>query len=132
MSNPIEVQEHYKEVAALKLAGMSDQQIVKSTGIGRYALNKIKKSPEYKAYYNQLTEEVMEDAKAILRHGVSKLAVSALEVIKMQLEEKGNLEAVKVVMKVMGLDQAEEGKKEDTTLNIILPTTRVEKEVPND
>jgi hypothetical protein len=109
-----------KKAALLVLAGKdSILGLSKELGLSRWATKKLVDSQEFKAHLTNLSEAELLPLVQEMRQSIGKLGKKALQVLENHLDDN-NLEAVKLVLKTMGLME-NEVKQADTTLNVILP-----------
>ena len=125
-----------KQVAVLALAGKSRPFISKKLNITRYMVDKIYRDEEFKRVVKEIGDATTEVAKQAVRSQVSELVKDAFESLKHLLQEKKSVEAIKVFLRIVGLEDKEVNKG-GGDINLILPTTKVEKpvtaqEIPDD
>lgn len=108
-----------RQVAALAASGASRTVIASQLGLSLYKVKAVMASDEFKQLVTDIGDEATRTAKQQIKASVGNLATEVARVLKEQLQEN-NLEAVKIALKVMGFDQAEE-QKGDTNIQVILP-----------
>lgn len=113
-----------KEVAALSLVGTTHLQIASALNISLHRVKIIMKTPEFKQYLQEISDEAMSAAKQIIRKRFSDLAPKAVAVITRKLEED-DLEAVKLVLKGIGIEQ-DTSQVQDTNIVVQLPGVKHE------
>lgn len=120
-----------KQVAALRISGMSKEEIANKIRISRRQVDNVIKSDEYKVIITEIGESAVMEAKNVLKRRVSELVPQAYEALKNNLAED-NMEAVKVVFKAVGLEQKEESAQGDTSITILMPGQQEPKDVNAD
>lgn len=119
-----------KEILAKKIAAMyatgitSERAIAKELQVSPYVVRKVRESPEYLNVVKGIGDEVLTQAKGLIRSETAKLAKEAIRVLKAQLKDN-NLDAVKVALKVLGFEDKNE-EKGDTNIQVVLPTSSTE------
>lgn len=113
------------QVVAMVLAGANILEISREMNMNRGTVRKIMASYRFKELLDKANEGALKNAVAQARTGMAKLVTEALRVIEEKLKQDNSLEAVKIVMKGLGLDN-EEQKVQDTNLTVILPGAKQE------
>ena len=108
-----------KQVAALSATGASILEISEQLHISRYHAKKITLQPEFKKIIRDIGDDAVATAKQLLRTKTGELANEVYRVIRERLEDN-DLEAAKVVLKIIGFDQQEQTQG-DTQINVVLP-----------
>lgn len=114
------------KVVTLHLEGKSVKSIseILSTDLGEKVshrqVSNLLKSPECQVIMRDLNDAAMATAKALARQRAAKMIDGAFDVIEFHLRKK-NLNAVPIVLKVAGVDVAEEAKTQSPVMNIIMP-----------
>jgi hypothetical protein len=88
-------------------------------GISKDRYYKILKSEEYRTALTELSDEATKEAVATFKASMAELIHEAHRVIREQLKEN-NLEAVKLVMKGIGVEQVVENQQQ-SNIQVILP-----------
>jgi hypothetical protein len=119
-------------VVSLSLLNTPLDQIVAETGLSRYMVNKLINSDKFKDTLKERTDEAVSTAKSTLKAAITSRMPAIISVIDHHLKEK-NLEAVKVLLKAIGMEQTESNQG-PTNIQITLPSgvepvTVVESEV---
>jgi hypothetical protein len=109
-----------KQVAALAISGASPKAIADELGITPYQARKILASDNCKQLIKTVGDEALAQAKSIIRTETSKLAVEVMRALRAKLA-KDDLDAVKVALRVLGLDQPEEKDTGNTHISVVLP-----------
>lgn len=105
------------QVAKLASKGASERAISEETKISPYHVKKALKSPE-----------VLEEAKRQFTAALLPLIPLAIECLRINLEEKKNLEGVKVIMSHFGALKPEEtGNKDAQSITVVLPGASIER-----
>lgn len=121
--NPVVIDEVVtKQVAALVLTGATTREVAEQLGLGISQVRKIQNSTKFKEVLSAVGDAAVMEAKQAIRAETSRMARKIIKVINEQLDE-GNLEAVKIGLKVLGLDQVEEKQQGDTNISVVLPGT---------
>lgn len=119
-----------KQLAAAALSGtVTIAALSRQFNLPRHTVKKIINSPEYTEVLGKMTDDEIMPVINRTRAKITKLGDKAVKVLEKHLEED-NLEGVKLVLKVMGLDNKPEEKQADTNINVILPGSS-EKDVPS-
>ena len=126
--NPVEEQVVAKSLAAAMLDGTPVTQAAKLIGIELSVARRISKSDTFKDLVSQIGNDELTPALAKAKSKLAKLTDKAIRVIEHQLDAN-NLEAAKIVLKAVGLDQQEEKKDQDTNITVIMPGDRSPKHV---
>jgi adenine specific DNA methylase Mod len=119
LSDEVIQQTLVKQIAALKLQGVSGNDIAKQLKLSRYAVQKTINSDEFKAELKQLADRAVEGALLAFKSKIESLEPLAYAALKSNLQE-GQLEAVKVWARFVGMDDKRE-EKADNQIQIILP-----------
>lgn len=110
-----------KQVAALSVAGLSQDDMSKELGISKRQVRKILVTDEFKAAVKEIGDEAVRVAVQIIRTRTARLADKATVQLEKALN-KGDLEAVKLVYKTAGIfDSIEKQPAGDTNLTVVLP-----------
>jgi hypothetical protein len=119
-----------RQVATASLApGCTPAKISEQTGLSVYQVRKVMAREDFKKFLKELTEEALAPAKLKLKHAFSDMADSVITAMHKNLDE-GNMEAVKVALKVMGL-MDEEKVTGDTTIQVMMPgSQKAVKDIP--
>lgn len=113
-----------RRVALLTVGGANITQIAQELSIDRSVVRKILNKDECKSIVEEIEREGMATAKAIIRSQTSQLATKIIKVINDHLDN-GNLEAVKVGLKILGFNEQEQVKQNDTSITVVLPGSAV-------
>lgn len=106
-------------VVAMVVAGCSVHEIARDQNMNRTTVRKIMASHRFRELLEKTSESTLKSAVAQARSGMARLVTESLRVIENKLKED-SLEAVKIVMKGLGVEK-EEGAVQDTNLTVILP-----------
>jgi hypothetical protein len=120
--NPVIIEEIItRKVATLMLANptITIQDLAKRLEISKDLVKRIQASDRFRELLKVTGEDAMSRAVSKTRQEMAELAQEAVRVIKFQLQEN-NLEAAKIVLKTMGLEQQEKTVS-DTQLTVIIP-----------
>lgn len=109
-----------RQVASLLASGANNTQIANELQISATMVRKISAMPETKAMLKEVGESALAGAKALIRQRTAKLAEKIVDVIEAQLAE-GNLDAVKIGLKVLGFSDQEQVVQGAQNLTVVLP-----------
>lgn len=109
-----------KRVAALDMAQAPQSLIAKETGLSRFAVARLMKSVEYQQVLERLSDHAILPAIALAREGLGKLIQECLRVLEAKLKDN-SLEAVKIVFNGLGVNDPDEKKQGDTSIQIVMP-----------
>lgn len=110
-----------RQVATRRAMGVPLRDLSKEFGLPVYTINKAINSDMGKAIVKEVIDNAVAGAVIQARRGLSDLVEASVQVIKDQLAE-GNLEAAKMVLKGIGLDQAEkQDLAQQQAITVILP-----------
>lgn len=112
-------QTRHDTIAAMLISGKSVSAIAEELGITRSAVNKITKTPEFKAHLQDISESMVSTAVNSWKSSMSHMIGKAMAVVERKLDE-GELEAVKIILRSLGMDNKQETSSTGT-LQIILP-----------
>lgn len=96
-----------KQVASLAVTGMGQRKIAVALDASLRQVRNVYDDERFKAIVEDVGNDAVLTAKTRLRQEISKMSDLMLKALKVNLE-KHSLEAVKVGLRVVGLDQAEE------------------------
>lgn len=108
-----------KQVAAATLVDPTILGLSQKFNVSRRQIRNVMEDPRFKQELDRMGDEALKPAINIVRKDMIKLAKKAVKVVESNLDDD-NLEAAKLVFKVLGVDQMEE-KPNDTNLTVILP-----------
>lgn len=118
-----------KQFAVAALAGKRTvAEFAKEFNMPRHQVSKILNSPEYKLMVDEMTDKEVMPIINRARAKIARLLDKSIKVLEKHLDED-NLEGVKLVLKVSGLDSKPEERQADTNIQVILPSTTTIKEV---
>lgn len=112
-------QTRHDTIAAMLISGRSVSSIAEELKLSRSAVNKITKTPEFKAHLQDISDSMVSTAVNAWKSAMSGLISKSMAVVERKLDE-GDLDAVKVVMKSIGMDKQVETQQQGT-LQIVLP-----------
>jgi hypothetical protein len=99
-----------KRVAAMASLGASKNKMQKTIGLTPFILDKVMNMELYKTTLNDISDELVNNAKQLTKNQLAKLSEEAVRVIAANLD-KDNLRAAELVLKSMGIDGANEESK---------------------
>lgn len=120
-------QQILERAAVLSLTGAPRTQIAQELGLSDKAAKRLMDSDEFKQVVQTMGDALSVEAKSKLKKGLARLVDKSLRVLEDNLDE-GELEAVKLVFRGLGLEQTD-GKIQDTQINVILPNLQPEENV---
>lgn len=118
-----------KQVAALVIAGISHNQISKDMGISRYFVNKIVNSTMFQQYVSKESEDALASAKSTIKAALTQRVPALIAAIDKHLEE-GNLEAVKIAFRALGMEQGESNTAA-SNITVVLPGAEPKEVIAN-
>lgn len=107
-----------KRVAALAIGGMSQNKISITLNVSRRQIRNIYEDERFKSIVEDIGDDAILTAKTRLRQEISKMSELMLTALRANLE-KNSLEAVKIGLKVVGLDEADQ-EQPNTGLTVIM------------
>lgn len=110
-----------RQVAAIAIINPNVTDIAKQLNISKELVRRVMDSRQFREILIDIGDSSLGPAIAKVRSQTAKLVNKALKVIEDKLDE-GDLDAAKVVLKVLGVDNQEE-KHQDTNLTVVLPNT---------
>lgn len=119
-------QELRSRVAISFANGLSRRRAAEELSITTFMYDKVLREEETQALIKELEHTSISAAKTQIRLSISQLADKLMSVINMQLDE-GNLEAVKIALKVIGFEQDSLKGNENTQLTVIMPGAEIPK-----
>lgn len=121
---------HTQILARLKLANVSNEDAAKQLGVTVHRVRKLMEMEEFKSVLRDETDKLTKEAVTTWKGQVSKLIGKSLSVLEKNLD-KGNLEAVKLVLRSIGADEVKE-ESGNTAINVILPNFKQERVIEVD
>lgn len=109
-----------RRIAIAAATLMPATKIAEEVGLSPYQVRRLMGTPKFREVLKELSDMETGMARLAMRTEVSKLANEALRVIREQLGEN-SLEAVKIALKIMGLDAVEDKSNGPTTISVVLP-----------
>lgn len=108
-----------RQIAAIAIINPNISDISRQLNISRDLVRRVMDSAKFRDILTAVGDSSLAPAIAKVRAQTSKLVDKALKVIEDKLDE-GDLDAAKVVFKIIGVDQQED-KPQDTNLTVVLP-----------
>ena len=109
-----------KQIAALAAMGSNANQISKDLNLNYDSVQRALESKQVKELVNEIGDEAVVFAKNYIKRSVAKLAPAMLEALMYQLEKKKSIQAIALGLKVLGVDQFEDGAT-NQSLTVVLP-----------
>ena len=139
MANIAQEEVLVRQVATLMLAGLTQKEVARQLNVSLYAVQKAVQHPSYETVVREGAERELGPALAKARTRLAKLvdkAVNRIEKVLDSGQDGDALKASQMVLKAVGVDQAEQQKQEGTLI-IHLPGSEpqaidVESEVKNE
>lgn len=116
-----------KLVSTHLISGATPKAIADELKTSVYFVRKMINSEEFKAYHKENSDNLVSLAANTLRGAMQDLVAESVRVLKYQLKAN-NLEAVKVVTRIAGVEKAESTPQQGN-IQVILPDFRDSKEV---
>lgn len=113
-------------VATLKALGKTNDQIIEETGLSKFVVQKVLRSPESQALIKAVDETFINSQLMLLKTELARLINKAVKVIEKNLDEN-NLEAVKVLFKGVGAEAKVESGESNQNITVIMPGVKTEK-----
>ena len=108
-----------KLIASKEILQLPVVQIMEELKLNKHEFYRLKKSPEYKAVLREISDEATGNAVSVWKSSMTGLIHEAHRALREQLADN-NLEAVKIVLKSIGMD-AQEKAQGDTSITVVLP-----------
>lgn len=108
-------------IAPLRLSNVGINKIAKELSLTGHYVSKILDTPEFRSKLAEIAEEASHHAVSSWKHSVASLVPEAIEVLKVALQDN-NLEAVKLVMKSLGIEK-QETQVQEGNITVILPSS---------
>lgn len=118
----------YRLIATQLITGVSKAEIAKSLNTNVQRVNVLLKNTDFKAIMTELTDDLIGTAVASWKGAMSERIEQALKVIDFHLKTN-NIEAVKLVMKSIGLDNQAPTVAAQGSLTVVLPNYETGKTV---
>lgn len=117
----------HKQIATLMISGLKPSEIAKQLNTTTYRISRVLKTDEFKDYLKEVTETLVATAANTWKSAMQERISESIKVIDHHLKNN-NLEAVKLVMKSIGIEKPEQ-QIQSGALTVVLPGAPVEKEV---
>lgn len=122
-------------IVPLRLANVGINKISKELNLTGHYVTKILDTPEFRAKLRDVADEATALAANSWKNSISNLVPEAVEVLKQALE-KGDLEAVKLIVRSLGIEK-QEAHVQQGNITVVLPDFSENKQVdtivlPND
>lgn len=126
------VEETQHHIAATQLiAGTPKTKIANMLGMTPKALDKMIHSEDFRGFMQEYSSSLVNAAANTWKAAMLDRIPDALKVLDKHLKDR-NLEAVKVVMKSVGLDKVQPEAQANTAITVVLPGQEPAIEVKND
>jgi hypothetical protein len=117
----------HKQIASLMISGLKPSEIAKQLNTTTYKISRVLKTDEFKDHLKEVTEVLVATAANTWKSAMQERISDSIKVIDHHLKNN-NLEAVKLVMKSVGIEKTEQ-QIQSGALTIVLPGQSAEKEV---
>lgn len=107
-------------IAPLRLANTGINKIAKELNLTGHYVSKILDTVEFRTALSTIAEEASNHAVSSWKHSVAQLVPEAIEVLKVALADN-DLEAVKLVMKSLGIEK-QEANVQEGNITVVLPS----------
>ncbi len=118
-----------KQVASLAAAGTSQNQIAEQLGLNKHQVKKILSTPACKKLITEVGDTAMSTAISVIKNRTAGLVDKALKALECSLDE-GELEAVKLVFKTVGVLDAVDKPQGETNITIVAPGAAIKHDTP--
>ncbi len=109
-----------QQVAHMLMAGNIVRDIAAATGLSTQQVNKMTAKDDFKAYLREYSEKMVATAANTWKGAMMERIPIALKALDKSLKA-GDLEAVKIMMRTLGVDKLPEQSQQAQSLQIILP-----------
>ena len=108
------------QAASMLVMGKTITEVSKELQVSFYQAKKIANLPETKGMIEEIKRTTLATIKEEIKVRTAQLADKVMRVIEQQLEE-GNLDAVKVSLKILGFQDAEPPQSGTQNLTVVMP-----------
>lgn len=108
-----------KRAAALAALGATRYRVAKELKISHYYVRKIWKDELFLKTIQEIGDAAVTSAKATTKKELAKLAPKAVNTIEKNLD-RHNLEAARIILRSLGLEQEKPGEQKEGGLTLIL------------
>ncbi len=113
-----------RQVASLLATGATSVKIAQDLGVSRNVVARIAGMDSTRALVKEIGDSAIAGAKAEIRLATAGMVRKIMDVINQNLDE-GNLDAVKVGLKILGFQDNEPVNQGAATLQVIMPGAAV-------
>lgn len=118
----------YRLIATQLITGVSKTEIAKSLNTNVQRVNVLLKNSDFKSVMTEITDDLLGTAVASWKGAMSERIEQSLKVIDFHLKTN-NIEAVKIVLKSLGLDNQAPTVAAQGSLTVVLPNYETGKTV---
>lgn len=132
--NALELAEEaqHKKVAVMLIAGSKVSEIARELKTTTYKINNIMKTDVFKDHLKDVTDKLVTTAANSWKSAMADRVSEAMRVIDFHLKQN-DLEAVKLIVRTLGIESAVKGPEQQANLTVVLPDFNPKpKDVPND
>jgi hypothetical protein len=114
-----------KRAAALAAAGASKTKLRQELSLTQYRVNKIYKDELFKRLVAEVGDDAISTMKSLTRSKLSAMQAKAMKALEDHLDKK-SLEAVKVWLRAVGLDQTKDSDDKGGGFTLVLANQKPE------
>lgn len=114
-----------KKAAALSSQGVSKQAMGKQLKLSPNRIKRIHQDERFKQMVQEIGDDAVSAAKAKTRSDISRMQNKAMKALEDNLDKK-SLEAVKVWLKAVGMDQEKETATDNNSFTLVLANQKPE------
>lgn len=133
MSKDIQVnvdEANISRIAPLRLANVGINKIAEQLKLTKHYVTKIVNSSEFSAKLREISDDMTSQAANSWKASISNLVPQAVDVLKQALE-KGDLEAVKLIVRSLGVEK-QENQVQQGNITVVLPDFNDSKQVTSE
>lgn len=133
MSKDIQVnvdEANISRIAPLRLANVGINKIAEQLKLTKHYVTKIVNSSEFSAKLREISDDMTSQAANSWKASISNLVPEAVGVLKQALE-KGDLEAVKLIVRSLGVEK-QETQVSQGNITVVLPDFNDSKQVTSE
>ena len=110
----------YRNIASMIGAGLPHTEVRSRLTLTHHELRKALDHPDTQRYIRELAEETSKTALTALKKGIAGMADLTLKALESNLK-KGNMQAVRTALEVMGALAKEQVAPVDTSITVVMP-----------
>lgn len=129
-NKPLQLTPEQRELLAVKVASLiaqlnTDDEIATKLGISKRQAQNLRRSETCQKALQELQESVKAKARTYIARQGNKLLPKAVAALERALDEKADVQGVKLVLKTYGVIDSEDDKQTDTNITVVMPSTDV-------